>query len=62
MACSHALRHSEMLAILYLDIDRFKAINDNLGHRVGDEVIKDFAKRINFIVRSSDTVARLGGR
>ncbi|MBI2253483.1 MAG: diguanylate cyclase [Proteobacteria bacterium] len=48
-------------AVLYLDIDRFKQINDRLGHDAGDGVLKAFADRIRTVVRSSDKVARLGG-
>ena len=47
--------------LLYLDIDHFKAINDTLGHAVGDEVLKIFAQHIRSLVRSEDKVARLGG-
>jgi diguanylate cyclase (GGDEF)-like protein/PAS domain S-box-containing protein len=47
--------------VLYLDIDRFKQINDHLGHDAGDGVLKSFADRIRQVVRSSDKVARLGG-
>ncbi|MGL4317573.1 MAG: diguanylate cyclase domain-containing protein [Pseudomonas sp.] len=49
------------LALLYLDVDRFKQINDSLGHAVGDEVLKAFAQRLERCVRGSDVVARLGG-
>ena len=48
-------------AVLFLDIDRFKQINDTLGHDVGDELLKVFAERIRGAVRASDRVARLGG-
>jgi len=47
--------------VLYLDIDRFKQINDHHGHDAGDGVLKAFADRIRAVVRSSDKVARLGG-
>lgn len=49
------------LAVLYLDIDRFKSINDTLGHAKGDLVLAEFARRIGTCVRTTDTVARLGG-
>jgi diguanylate cyclase (GGDEF)-like protein/PAS domain S-box-containing protein len=48
-------------AVLYLDIDRFKLINDTLGHDIGDELLKVFAERIRSVVRASDRVARQGG-
>jgi diguanylate cyclase (GGDEF)-like protein/PAS domain S-box-containing protein len=48
-------------AVLYLDIDRFKQINDTLGHDIGDELLKVFAERIRSVVRASDWVARQGG-
>lgn len=49
------------MALVYLDIDRFKAINDSLGHKTGDEVLKEFAARLMRSVRASDLVARLAG-
>lgn len=56
-------RHAEeqMLAILFIDLDRFKLINDTLGHDVGDLLLKAVAERIQGCIRSSDLVARLGG-
>lgn len=56
-----ARRHNSMLAIIYLDLDGFKAINDNLGHEYGDEVLKNVVQRLRRAVRDFDTVARLGG-
>ncbi|MCX7321641.1 MAG: EAL domain-containing protein [Hyphomicrobiales bacterium] len=48
-------------AVLYIDIDEFKSINDTLGHPVGDELLKEIARRLRLCVRGSDVVARLGG-
>ncbi|HKY88291.1 MAG TPA: diguanylate cyclase [Pseudorhodoplanes sp.] len=60
-ALNRAHRHGEPFALLMLDLDRFKPINDTLGHPVGDEVLKETALRLQFCVRETDTVARLGG-
>lgn len=61
----HALRRAGIgpnnLALILLDLNRFKPINDSLGHQVGDEVLKTFAGRLERALRTSDTVARLGG-
>lgn len=58
---AHGRRQHEAVALLYLDIDHFKSINDTHGHSVGDVVIKSFAERLNACVREDDLVARLGG-
>ena len=54
-------RHGRSLAVLFLDVDHFKYINDSLGHRIGDELLKSLAQRLVSCVRSSDTVSRQGG-
>jgi len=60
-AITLADRHREQLAVIFLDLDRFKAVNDALGHAYGDLLLKEAGKRLASCVRSSDTVARLGG-
>ena len=60
-AISLAKRDSRQFALLYLDLDRFKPVNDSLGHAVGDELLQAVAARIRHQVRESDTVARVGG-
>ncbi len=60
-AIERARRNSSMVAVLLVDLDRFKPINDSYGHAIGDEVLKLIATRLEDCVRSSDTVARIGG-
>ncbi len=60
-AIQRAARHGERLALLFLDMDKFKSINDALGHDAGDELLLQAAERIRHAVRSADMVARLGG-
>ncbi|MGZ8868325.1 MAG: PAS domain S-box protein, partial [Thermoanaerobaculia bacterium] len=61
VALSHAQRDSSKVAVLFLDLDRFKVINDSLGHNVGDQLLQAVSTRVQSCVRESDTVARLGG-
>jgi len=56
-----ANRYKQTLSLLFLDLDYFKKINDNYGHLVGDEVLKEVVKRVNSCIRNSDILARFGG-
>jgi diguanylate cyclase (GGDEF)-like protein len=61
VAMELAERERKPLSVLLLDLDRFKQINDTLGHQTGDQVLQQTAKRLGALLRKSDTVARLGG-
>ncbi|WP_210396102.1 putative bifunctional diguanylate cyclase/phosphodiesterase [Motiliproteus sediminis] len=60
-AIAQAHRNQGGLAVLYLDLDRFKVINDSLGHQVGDQLLQSVAQRVRGCLRESDTLARVGG-
>jgi diguanylate cyclase (GGDEF)-like protein len=60
-AISLAVRQGKQLAVMYLDLDHFKKINDSLGHAVGDKLLQSVARRLVSCVRRTDTVSRLGG-
>jgi diguanylate cyclase (GGDEF)-like protein/MYXO-CTERM domain-containing protein len=60
-AMTRCRRTKKLMALLYLDIDHFKRINDNYGHAAGDDLLRLFSQRLLQCVRASDTVARLGG-
>lgn len=61
VALSTAHRNQQLVAVLFLDLDRFKQINDNLGHNIGDEILISTAKRIQSNIKEGDTVSRFGG-
>jgi diguanylate cyclase (GGDEF)-like protein/PAS domain S-box-containing protein len=61
LALLHAKRNTSSLAVLFLDLDHFKEVNDSLGHTAGDFVLKEAAARLAYCVREGDTLGRLGG-
>ena len=61
IALPQAKRQNQMLALIYLDLDNFKMINDTLGHMAGDLLLKEVSKRLKSLVRQGDTIARMGG-
>ncbi|HJV61990.1 MAG TPA: EAL domain-containing protein [Albitalea sp.] len=61
LAMARAARHGQRLALLFIDLDRFKVINDSMGHAAGDELLMHTARRLRAVVRAEDGVARLGG-
>ncbi len=60
-ALSRASRHEQIVGVLFIDLDRFKDVNDTLGHTFGDQVLQQSAKRLQDCVRNNDIVSRLGG-
>jgi diguanylate cyclase (GGDEF)-like protein len=60
-AIAQAERHQNRFAVFVVDLDRFKAINDSLGHLAGDAMLKEVARRLGSVLRKADTLARLGG-
>lgn len=61
LALRNARRHGKKFAVLFLDLDRFKEINDTLGHDAGDLVLREMAKRLRSCLRNTDKIARMGG-
>ena len=61
LAIAHAERNKEIFAVCYLDLDGFKPVNDSFGHAAGDQLLCEIARRFKHVVRSNDTVARVGG-
>lgn len=61
LAVAYAKREKKMLAVMFVDLDQFKEINDLYGHKIGDKVLKKVAQRLTACVRESDTVCRIGG-
>ncbi len=60
-AFNNAERHDQSVALMYLDLDHFKHVNESLGHSTGDALLKEVAKRLSSILRESDTIGRMGG-
>ena len=58
---AHVSRSGEVVGLLFIDLDHFKPVNDNLGHDIGDLLLKEVANRISAVVRKRDSVCRIGG-
>ncbi|HEU4889553.1 MAG TPA: EAL domain-containing protein [Thermoanaerobaculia bacterium] len=61
IALAHAKRQQTPLAVMFLDLDRFKLVNDTLGHSLGDDLLRVIASRLRSVLREGDTIARMGG-
>jgi len=61
LAINYAQRNAELLAVLFLDLDEFKQVNDNFGHPYGDELLRGVSERLQSCIRKSDLLSRLGG-
>ena len=61
VAIAYATRHSRRIALLFIDVDYFKSVNDTLGHRAGDDLLMSIADRLRGVLRAEDSLARLGG-
>jgi diguanylate cyclase (GGDEF)-like protein len=60
-AISHAMRTQQLKALMFIDLDGFKPVNDTLGHRCGDQLLAAVGERLRASIRQSDTIARVGG-
>ncbi len=58
---AHAQRTGQLLALMFIDLDKFKSVNDSLGHQIGDDLLKEVARRLSAAIRKGDTLSRFGG-